>query len=189
MDTVARNIDRWCHHTVYGSSLKAQCNIKALHHSDDVTEQLIQYIGNDECFVETTATAAAPSHVTSNNGLLPGRPLEYSPTGVSIKEYDVESVSSVSAATLEFTMITNGEDSDSEFFDALDNSIKVTSSPVTMTTENSSTNFSITANSKVTSSSSTTTKEEVIPLYDSNSQPLNVRLPVSLTTLLYFYTE
>ena len=60
------------------------------------------------------------------NGLLPGKPLEPSSTNVSLKECDDENVSSMSTPTLELTdgtMVTRKEDSDSEFFDALDNSI------------------------------------------------------------------
>ena len=57
----------------------------------------MQYISNDECFVETTAS--------SSNSLLPGRPLEYSHINidVSIKECGDGSVSSMSA---EFTGVT-----------------------------------------------------------------------------------
>ena len=128
--------------------------------------------------------------------MLPRRPLEYSHTDVSIKEYDEESVSSMSAEVTGVTMVTKEEDSDSEFFDALDNPIKVTLSPITMTTEkvdmmrvkdkDSLTNSSTTTDSKVSSSSNISDKEEVIPLPDSNNQQLNVSHPVSMTTLLHF---
>ena len=55
----------------------------------------MQYISNNECFVETTAS--------SSNSLLPGRPLEYTHIDVSVKECDDGSVSSMSA---EFTGVT-----------------------------------------------------------------------------------
>ena len=64
--------------------MKTVTHYNTLHH-DEVSEQLMQYINNDECF---------SSYVTSTNGWLPGRPLEC--TDVSMKDYDVESVSSVS---------------------------------------------------------------------------------------------
>ena len=181
---MGRNIDRWCHHTIYISSLKAVVHYNTLHHNDDVSEQLMQYINNDEHFVTHS------SHLTSTNGWLPGRPLD-----VSINEYDVESVSSMSTTTLALTgvhMATEEEDSNSEFFDALDNSINVTSSsPVTMTIEKVEDKESLTtsSNSKVSSSNILlpSDKEEVIPLRDSSDQQqLNVSFPVSMTTLLHF---
>ena len=115
---------------VISEDMKTVTHYNTLYHNDDVSEQLMQYINNDECFVTHS------SHLTSTNGWLPGRPLEC--TDVSMKEYDVESVSSMTTTTLGLAgvyMATEEEDSNSEFFDALDNSIKVTSSPVTMTTE------------------------------------------------------
>ena len=51
LDTVARNIDQWCHLTVDGQSLRAHhygnnVTSNPLHYSNDVTQQLTEYISN-----------------------------------------------------------------------------------------------------------------------------------------------
>ena len=124
---MARNIDQWYHHTVDSSPLRAHyCgnNIASnpLHYTDDVSQQLI---------IDSTSTALLLS-----NGLLPGKQFEPTSTDISLKESDSESVSVTALELTDGAMVTmpTQEDSDLEFFDALDRSIKMTS-PVTMTTE------------------------------------------------------
>ena len=140
-----------------------------------MTRQCFNYYCNN------TAAGAVPSLVTSSNDLLPGKPLDYSLTNVSVKESDTESVN--------ITMVTKEEDSDLEFFDALDNSNKVMpSSPVTMTEDKvnmirvkdngSLINYSL---SKISSLSNA----ELPTSPDDSKQQLNVSLTVSMVTLLH----
>ena len=124
---MARNIDQWYHHTVDSSPLRAHYygnNIASnpLHYTDDVSQQLI---------IDSTSTALLLS-----NGLLPGKPFEPTSRDISLKESDIESVSVTALELTDGAVVTmpTQEDSDLEFFDALDRSIKMTS-PVTMTTE------------------------------------------------------
>ena len=133
---MARNIDQWYHHNVDGSPLKVcyygnNITSNTLHHTDDVSQQLSEYISNGGYLVDPTN--AVPS---ASIGLLPGEPLEHSSADVSLKESDGDSVP---VTTLELTdgamdTMATQEDSDSEFFDALDRSIRMRS-PVAMTTE------------------------------------------------------
>ena len=196
LDTVARSIDHWYHHVVDQSSLRAN-NVTSdpLDHSDHVTQQLAGNISNGGFTVETVS--AASSEITPSNELLPGQPLEPSSTDISLKECDVESVSSLPEATLELTngsmatVVTDNEESDSEFFDALDKSIKI-SPPITMTTEM----LIVTEKESVTSKvlpplkvQLPSDKEDVIQLIASNNQQHIVSLPVTMTTTLICYVN
>ena len=100
--------------------------------TDGVSEQLTEYISNGGCLVDISPSS---SQLTVSHVLLQTR----SSREASLVESDSETVSSLLAATMELTddMLTaiSRWDSDSEYFDALDESIRLTLSPVAMRTD------------------------------------------------------
>jgi len=149
---VARNIDRR-NQTRHGSHLKAHhhgndVNINPLYQTtDDITGQLTEYIENGGSLIETTNTSS--SQLTASNGL---RPLQHSSREAILKESDAESVSLTHTQQCTNSATVTMDDSDLEFFDALDDFVEVT--PVTMTTDNVKV-LTVTYKNVLTSSSGT----------------------------------
>ena len=145
-----------------------------------------------------------PGFLGQYNLPLPGKPMQFtkdSPVGSSKVTLDTDSTASTPAAIVESTdggqlstSVTNDEDEDSEFFDALEHSTAVTSSAVTLATEvvkdtDSLTSSSMTSITMTTSpkilSTATGNKEDNLPGPERIDRQLSVSLSMHVSMATY----